>query len=117
MFKFIFEILTDPLGLPIPWIWEYVILAIVGTCAYLLAFRAVGDMYDGGTIDGGCAGSFFHWLIRLIVFVIIWAIVYGIIALFKWVFAHWVIILSVLGGLLVIATVVILIIWNNNRKE
>ncbi len=110
MFKFIFEILTDPLGLPIPWIWEYVILAVIGTCAYLLAFRAVGDMYDGGMIGGSCLGSFFHWLIRLLVFVVIWAVVYGFIAFFKWLFANWVIILSILGAVLVIVTVVTLII-------
>lgn len=52
MFKFIFEILTDPLGLPIEWYWEYLILAVIGVVAYAVAYRCVGDMYSGGMIDG-----------------------------------------------------------------
>ena len=48
MFKFIFEILTDPLGLPIEWYWEYLILAVIGAAAYAVAYRCVGDMYSGG---------------------------------------------------------------------
>lgn len=36
MFKFIFEILTDPLGLPIEWYWEYLILAVIGAVHMLL---------------------------------------------------------------------------------
>ena len=72
MFKFIFEILTDPLGLPIEWYWEYLILAVIGVVAYAVAYRCVGDMYSGGMIDGSTSGSFFHWLIRLILFVVLW---------------------------------------------
>lgn len=58
MFKFIFEILTDPLGLPIEWYWEYLILAVIGVVAYAVAYRCVGDMYSGGMIDGSTSGSF-----------------------------------------------------------
>ena len=50
MFKFIFEILTDPLGLPIEWYWEYLILAVIGVVAYAVAYRCVGDMYSGGRL-------------------------------------------------------------------
>ena len=80
MFKLIFEILTDPLGLPIEWYWEYLILTVIGAVAYAVAYRCVGDMYSGGMIDGSTSGSFFHWLIRLILFVVLWAVTYGIIA-------------------------------------
>ena len=52
MFKLIFEILTDPLGLPIEWYWEYLILTVIGAVAYAVAYRCVGDMYSGGMIDG-----------------------------------------------------------------
>ena len=78
MFKLIFEILTDPLGLPIEWYWEYLILTVIGAVAYAVAYRCVGDMYSGGMIDGSTSGSFFHWLIRLILFVVLWAVTYGI---------------------------------------
>ena len=60
MFKFIFEILTDPLGLPIEWYWEYLILAVIGAAAYAVAYRCVGDMYSGGMIDGSTSGSLAH---------------------------------------------------------
>ena len=90
MFKFIFEILTDPLGLPIEWYWEYLILAVIGVVAYAVAYRCVGDMYSGGMIDGSTSGSFFHWLIRLILFVALWAVTYGIIAAVKWLTDNWV---------------------------
>ena len=59
MFKFIFEILTDPLGLPIEWYWEYLILAVISAVAYAVAYRCVGDMYSGGMIDGSTAALSF----------------------------------------------------------
>ena len=72
--SFLFDIFTDPLGLPIAGYWEWIILAIIAFSAYAIAFRTVGDLYDGGMISGSAAGSILHWIIRLIVFVVIWAI-------------------------------------------
>lgn len=119
MFKFIFDLLTDPLGLPIEWYWEYIVLLVIGAVAYAVAYRFVGDMYSGGMIDGSTSGSFFHWLIRLILFVILWAVTYGIIAVVKWLTDNWVLVLSILGG--VVATVgiaaVIAIIVRKRKKK
>lgn len=119
MFKFIFDLLTDPLGLPIEWYWEYFVLLVIGAVAYAVAYRCVGDMYSGGMIDGSTSGSFFHWLIRLILFVILWAVTYGIIAVVKWLTDNWVLVLSILGG--VVATVgiaaVIAIIVRKRKKK
>lgn len=119
MFKFIFDLLTDPLGLPIEWYWEYIVLLVIGAVAYEVAYRCVGDMYSGGMIDGSTSGSFFHWLIRLILFVILWAVTYGIIAVVKWLTDNWVLVLSILGG--VVATVgiaaVIAIIVRKRKKK
>ena len=119
MFKFIFDLLTDPLGLPIEWYWEYIVLLVIGAVAYAVAYRCVGDMYSGGMIDGRTSGSFFHWLIRLILFVILWAVTYGIIAVVKWLTDNWVLVLSILGG--VVATVgiaaVIAIIVRKRKKK
>lgn len=76
-------------------------------------------MYSGGMIDGSTSGSFFHWLIRLILFVILWAVTYGIIAVVKWLTDNWVLVLSILGG--VVATVgiaaVIAIIVRKRKKK
>lgn len=119
MFKFIFDLLTDPLGLPIEWYWEYIVLLVIGAVAYAVTYRCVGDMYSGGMIDGSTSGSFFHWLIRLILFVILWAVTYGIIAVVKWLTDNWVLVLSILGG--VVATVgiaaVIAIIVRKRKKK
>lgn len=118
MFKFIFDLLTDPLGLPIEWYWEYIILLVIGAVAYAVAYRCVGDMYSGGMIDGSTSGFFFHWLIRLILFVILWAVTYGIIAAVKWLTDNWVLVLSILGGVVAvvgIASVVAIIV--HKRKN
>jgi len=117
MLSFIFDRLTDPLGLPIEWYWEWIILAVVELAAYVIAYRAVGNLYSDGLIDGRTAGSVFHWIIRLIAFIVIWAITYGVIWLVRFITAHWVVVLSVLGGVLLVVTVLSLIIphFRKNR--
>lgn len=113
--SFLFDIFTDPLGLPIAWYWEWIILAIIALAAYAIAFQAVGDLYDSGMISGSAAGSVLHWFIRLFVFVVIWAVTYFIIWLAKLIFAHWVVVVSILGGIL-IATAIIWVIVHYIRK-
>lgn len=117
MFKLLFEFLTEPLGLPIEWYYEYVILAVVGFIAYIIAFRCVGSMYNEGFITSIGAGSFFHWLIRLIFFVIIWAVTYGVIAFVKWLCANWILVLSVLGGIVLLATIIAITITLIKKKN
>lgn len=113
--SFLFGRITDPLGLPIAWYWEWIILAVIELAAFAIAFRAVGDLYDGGMISGSAAGSAIHWFIRLIAFVVIWAVTYFIIWLAKLIFAHWVVVVSILGGILV-ATAIIWVIVHYIRK-
>ena len=66
----IFDIATDPLGLPIPALWEYIILGVVGLVAFKIAWEVS---------PGGVGGSAIHWTVRLIAFVVIWAVLYGVI--------------------------------------
>ena len=119
MFKVIFEFLTEPLGLPIAWYWEYIILAAIGFVAYIIAYNTVGDMYSADFISGSASGSFFHWLIRLFVFAVIWAVTYGVIWLVKLITANWQIILMIFGitvgviGLIALAVFVL----RRNRKS
>lgn len=119
MFKFIFDLLTDPLGLPIEWYWEYIILLLIGAVAYAVAYRCVGNMYSGGMIDGSTSGFFFHWLIRLVSFVVLWAVTYGIIAAVKWLTDNWVLVLSILGGVVAVVGIVavIAIIVRKQKKK
>lgn len=110
VFSFIFDRLTDPLGLPLEAWKEWLILLIIGAIAYRIALSVVGDMYSAGDISTKTGGSFFHWLIRAIVFVVMWAVTYGVIVAARFVAAHWIVMVSVFGGLaLVGATVAIAI--------
>ncbi len=117
MFKLLFEFLTEPLGLPIEWYYEYVILAVVGFIAYIIAFRCVGSMYREGFISSRGAGSFFHWLIRLIFFVIIWAVTYGVIVFIKWLCANWILVLCFLGGIVLLASIITITIFIIKKKN
>jgi len=89
MFKVIFKFLTESLGLPIEWSYGYVILAVIGTIAYVIAYKIVGNMYQIGVIDGRTQGSFFHWLIRFVIFAVLWAVIYGVIWVGKLIIANW----------------------------
>ncbi len=98
IFKFLFERATDPLGLPINALYEYIILAVIGAVAYGIAYSKVGDMYHGGLISGRMEGSLFHWLIRLILFVGLWLLAYGAIQGYYFITANWQIVLMIAGS-------------------
>lgn len=118
MFKFIFDLLTDPLGLPIEWYYEYLILAAIGAGAYGIAYRCVGDMYHMGAIDGRTSGSFLHWMIRAVLFVTLWAVTYGVIVAVKWLTANWVVVLCILGGITAVAGIVAaVVLFIRSRKK
>lgn len=118
MWKLIFEFLTEPLGLPVEWYWEYIILAIIGFVAYIIAFRCVGKMYHNDIINSRGSGSFFHWLIRLIFFAIIWALTYGVISLVKWICDNWILVLSIIGFIaLVTAIVITVVLWRKRFNK
>ena len=73
MLKFLFEYITNPLAINIDPIYEYIILFVIGTIAYVVAFRKVGQLYDRGFISGSILGSIVHWTIRLVLFILMWA--------------------------------------------
>lgn len=115
MWKLIFDFLTEPLGLPIEWYWEYLILAVIGVIAYIVAYRCVGNLYDNGDISGRGTGSFLHWLIRLIFFAVIWAITYGVIVAGKWIIAHWVVTVITLAVVLTLGIVLYLVLMRKRN--
>lgn len=108
MYNFIFTMLTDPLGLPISPLWEYAILAVLNLIAYKIAWDAS---------PGGVFGSEIHWIVRLFVFVAIWAFTYGAIAAVQWLYANWVLVLSVMGGLFLISFILFLSIRYAKRRK
>ena len=97
-FKFLFEIATNPLDLPISPLYEYAILAVIGLVVYIIAYRKVGDMYRCGLINGRTEGSFFHWFIRGFFFMVLWLTVYEAIKVYYFVCANWKIILMIIGS-------------------
>lgn len=117
MFKFIFDLVTEPLGLPIEWYYEWIILFVVDGIACQVAYDKVGVLYQRGSIFGKSAGSFVHWIIRIAVFVAIWAVTYGVIWIGRFVMMHKI---QVAIGICSIAAVVIaakLFIWIKEQNE
>lgn len=88
MFKFIYDLVIEPLGLPIEWYYEWLILLIIDRIAYFVAYDKVGILYRGEAISGKSSGSFFHWIIRAFLFVIMWAVAYATICIGKFVISH-----------------------------
>lgn len=108
MYKFIFELLTDPLGLPISPLWEYLILIVLNEIAFQIAWNAS---------PGGRWGSEIHWAVRIPTFFVLWAITYGVITAVKWIFYNWILVLSILGGIVVISGIIaIILLYRKKRK-
>ena len=107
MYKFIFEIIIDPLGLPISVIWEYVILLFLNEIAFQTAWNAS---------PGGKWGSEIHWAVRIPTFIVLWGITYSVICIVKWIWTNWILILSILGGILTLAGVLTIIILSVKKN-
>lgn len=108
MYKFIFTLLTDPLGLPISPIWEYVILAILNEIAFKIAWNVS---------PGGAWGSEIHWAVRIPSFFVMWAITYGIIWIIKCLAANWILVLSILGITALVVGIIITILNVRKRRR
>lgn len=102
MWKIFYELLVDPLELPINPIWEYIIIFMIGEIAHEIAFYCS---------PGGKFGSIIYWVTKLITFVVVWGILYLIISSIQFILSHWV--WFILGGVLLI--VIIIFIKNKNN--
>lgn len=80
MLKFIFDLITSQFSLFEDPLYNYVAMAIIGSIALKVAFTAVGDLGFKGTL-----GSITHWIIRFIVFVIVWFIFLVVINVIKFI--------------------------------
>lgn len=78
MYKLLFDLLVKPLGLPIDFIYEYLIMAVIDIAAYKLAFEKTGQLFSSGWIVRG-EGKSTHWLLRIIYFVGMWALMRAVI--------------------------------------
>lgn len=117
MFKFIFDLAKEPLGLPIEWYYEWSILGVIGYIAYLIAYNKVGSLYRGDFISGRATGSFFHWIIRTIYFIVMWAVTYGVIWVGKFIVAHKVQVAIGVCSIIAVVIVAKFFIWIKERNE
>ena len=104
--KVLYELLTSPLSLPIEPIWEWLILLVVGEVVHEIAWKVS---------PGGRMGSLVYWITKLLAFVAIWAILYGIIVAVRFVIAHWV--WFVIGGAILLVAVIIWIVLNGKKEK
>ena len=74
MYKIIFSILIDPLGLPINALYEYLILIVIGEIAYRVAYWKVGGLIDEGLLPDKNLSKMTHWIIRFVVYLLIWLV-------------------------------------------
>ena len=108
MLKLLFNFFTSPLGLPIDTIWEYLILAVIGAIAFMIGWDAS---------PGGRTGSAIHWVVRFVAFLVLWAVTYALIALVKWLFTNWVLVLCILGGVILVSFVAYIVIRCYRKKQ
>ncbi len=108
MYKFIFELITDPLGLPINPIWEYVILLALNEIAFQIAWNAS---------PGGKWGSEIHWAVRIPMFIVLLAITYAIIVAVKWIFANWILVISIICGIAVVSGITAVILLHQRKRK
>lgn len=117
MFEFIYELATDPLGLPIECYYEWIILWVIDRIAYKKAYDNVGKLYSVDFISGSAMGSLCHWIIRTFHFWIMWAVAYSVIWVGKFVVSHKFVVGIGVIIILLAVSVIKFVIWNNERKK
>ena len=117
MFKLFFDLATGPLGLPIEWYQEWLILGVIGCVAYFIAYDKVGFLYHSHMISGRISGSILHWLIRAVCFIVLWAVTYGVIWIGKFIVENIILVGSVVGIVLLVIIAIKVLLWNRRRKE
>lgn len=109
MLKFLYELFTSPLGLPIDLIWEYLIILVVGEITHEIAYWV--------SPGGKTFGSVVYWVTKLLTFIAIWAVLYGIIVAFQFVAKYWIWFVSIGSGLVIMTLVVIWIVHYKKKKR
>ena len=117
--KPVFEIITEEYVLFDNVIYNYIILSIIGVIALKVAWNFVGKLYDYGIIIGKSSGSIIHWIIRLMIFTVLFYILGGIIWLTKLVYLY------KTESIIILSSSVIFIIlykfiqkvYRNNKKD
>ena len=107
---FLYNFVTMPIGLPINPFYSWVIMAVLGAMAFVIAYNAVGKLGLRGD-----AGSVAHWIIRFTVFVLLW----GIVRIAVWAVQNWQLSLMAVGGVAaaVILSIIAITIMRQVKKN
>lgn len=95
--KYLFELITSPFGLPISPLYEYLLLAGIGAIAFRVAYDLAG-LFGSSAVER----KEIHWFVRLIVFILLWAITYAIIWVIRNKLLAFIIACSIAGTLILI---------------
>lgn len=112
--KPIFEIVKGEYILFDNIIYNYIAMAIIGLIAYRIAWKCVKKLYNNDIISGKGIGSIMHWIIRLIVFLLIFYVCSVFIWITKFIYTYKNIILSCTIGIIII--IIMIKIIKNNKK-
>lgn len=107
-YKFLFKFLTDPLSLEIDPLSELIILFVIGIIAFKIAWNIS---------PGGKYGSLIHWTVRIIVFVLLWAIASFAIKVIQWIVENWILTLIIFFGVTIPITTFCHIIKKREGKK
>lgn len=112
--KPIFEWLIDGYSLFDNILLNYISMGVIGLIAFLISWNIVGSLYKQDIINGRVSGSVLHWIIRLVVFFIIFSFVSVVLRAIAFIIT---IPLWIWGGVicLLITAIIILIIRNKTR--
>ena len=108
MLKLIYELLVNPLGLPINPIWEYLIILVISEVAHEVAYSFS---------PGGRFGSIIYWISKLVTFVVMWAILYAIIEAILFISSNWIWFVIGVGVLVVIGIIILIVRYFKNRQK
>jgi len=97
MIKLLHELLTNtltsPFHLPINPLYEFIAFLLIGAVAFRIAWNAVGRLHVRGQ-----AGSDLHWIIRIIAYIVLWAIICGLIQSYYYFSVNWELGFTLVGG-------------------
>lgn len=91
----LFNLLTSPFGFPTTPVWSWLLSLIIGGIVHEIAWQVS---------PGGRFGSLIYWFTKLLAFIVVWAIMNGIIQIGRFVVGHWI---WFIVGLLVIVAIIL----------
>jgi len=118
MLKLMFEYLTSSFSLLENPADNYIIMAVVFGIAYLIAYNIVGWLYHMDAIEGRGAGHVLHWIIRFIVFLILYYAFATVLRIYKWMIsvpqAIWLIVIIFISGIVGVVGLVKFVLSKKN---